>query len=186
MIKEIRIPFSSLKIALVMLGSLAFVVLGAMILMDYQGLSSHMFQSVVFNKSIAVIAILFFGTVAVTIPSKLLTNSMGVVINEKGIIDYSNLSSIGLIEWIDIKGIRTEKVERTSFLLIDTNKPKKYIDKAKSRFKRSLLNGNKRMYGTPLSITSVVLEVPFAELERSILKAYDEYNKRTPTPPIST
>ena len=27
---------------------------------------------------------------------------------------------------------------------------------------------------------------PFAELERSILKAYDEYNKRTPTPPIST
>ncbi len=143
--------------------------------MDKEGLTSIMFRSEILNKVVAVIAILFFGTVCVTIPWKLFQNNMGLIINDKGIIDKSNLSSIGLIEWENIIGIRTEKVQKTRFFLIDTNKPEKYIDKASSNFKKRLLNGNNRIYKTPLSITLIILGVKFKDLEKYIMEAYDEY-----------
>lgn len=177
MIKEIRIPYSNLKIGLVFLGALTFVVLSVLILMDKEGLTSIMFRSELMNKIVAVIAILFFGTVCVTIPWKLFSNNIGLIINDKGIIDKSNLSSIGLIEWEDITGIRTEKVQKTRFFLIDTNKPKKYLDKANSKFKKRLLSGNKRMYKTPLSITLTILKVKFKDLEKILFEAYEENKK---------
>ncbi len=178
MIKEIRIPYSNLKIGLVFLGALTFVVLSVLILMDKEGLTSIMFRSELMNKIVAVIAILFFGTVCVTIPWKLFSNNIGLIINDKGIIDKSNLSSIGLIEWEDITGIRTEKVQKTRFFLIDTNKPKKYLDKANSKFKKRLLSGNNRMYKTPLSITLTILKVKFSELEKLLIDAYEENKKQ--------
>lgn len=178
MIKEIRIPYSNLKIGLVFLGALTFVDLSVLILMDKEGLTSIMFRSELMNKIVAVIAILFFGTVCVTIPWKLFSNNIGLIINDKGIIDKSNLSSIGLIEWEDITGIRTEKVQKTRFFLIDTNKPKKYLDKANSKFKKRLLSGNNRMYKTPLSITLTILKVKFSELEKLLIDAYEENKKQ--------
>ncbi len=178
MTKEIKIPYSNLKIGLVFIGALTFVVLSVMILMDKEGLTSIMFRSEILNKVVAVIAILFFGTVCVTIPWKLFQNNMGLIINDKGIVDKSNLSSIGLIEWEDITGIRTEQVQKTRFFLIDTNRPQKYIDKANSKFKKRLLSGNKRMYKTPLSITLTILKVKFKDLEKILFEAYDENKKQ--------
>lgn len=176
--KEIKIPYSKLKIGLVFLGALMFVVLSIMILLDKEGFTSIMFRSEIMNKVVAVIAILFFGTVCITIPWKLFRNNIGLIINDKGIIDKSNLSSIGLIEWEDITGIRTEKVQRTRFFVIDTNKPKKYIDKANSKFKQRLLIGNNRMYKTPLSITLTILNVRFSELEKLLIDSYKENKKQ--------
>ncbi len=102
---------------------------------------------------------------------------MGLIINEKGIVDKTNLSSIGLIEWEDITGIRTEQVQKTRFFLIDTNRSPKYIDKANSKFKKRLLSGNKRMYKTPLSITLTILKVKFKDLEKILFEAYEENKK---------
>ena len=81
MTKEIKIPYSNLKIGLVFIGALTFVVISVMILLDKEGLTSIMFRSEILNKVVAVIAILFFGTVCVTIPWKLFQNNMGLIIN---------------------------------------------------------------------------------------------------------
>ncbi len=177
MTKEIKIPYSYLKIGLVFFGALAFVFLSIMILMDKEGLTSIMFRSEILNKVVAAISISFFGTVCVTVPWKLFQNNIRLIISDKGIIDKSNLLSIGLIEWADITGIRTEKVQQTRFFLIDTNKPKKYIDKANSKFKKRLLTGNHRMYKTPLSITLTILKVKFSDLEKMLIDAYEENKK---------
>ena len=102
---------------------------------------------------------------------------MGVIINSDGIVDYSTFASVGLIEWEDITKIQTTKIEKTSFLLIHTNHPQKYIDKTASKLKRRLLMINNRMYDTPLAISSVSLKINFSELERLVLEAYRQ-NKR--------
>jgi hypothetical protein len=177
--KEIRIPYCKSKIGLVFLGALTFVVLGIMILIDEEGYTSTIFKSEVVNKAFAAIGIIFFGTICVTIASRLFKTNMGIVINEKGIWDYSNLSSIGFIEWKDIEGIRIEKFKRTRFILIDTNNPEKYIDKANNKFKKLLLNLNDKKYKSPLSITSTILKIKFHELERLMMEAYEE-NKGAP------
>ncbi|AHM59278.1 hypothetical protein D770_05055 [Flammeovirgaceae bacterium 311] len=169
---RILIPYSKVKIGLALLGCLAFIALSTCILLDDEGFTSIMFKSEVLNKVIAGIAILFFGAILVTIPIKLSSNSVGVIIDDNGITDNSNFSSIGLIEWKDIKGVRTRQVEKTKFLLVYTNSPKKYIDKAESGFKRRLLTANNKMNGTPLSITSTILSMKFSQLEKIVAEAY--------------
>ena len=162
---------------LVMIGCLFFIVGGIMTLLDENAMTSLMYRSELFNRIVAVSCILFFGAIFITIPLKFFKNKMGIVINEQGIIDNSNFSSIGLIEWKDVKAIRTVQFQRTKALLVDTNKPKKYIDKANSSFKKRMLNSNKRVYGTPLYITSLILDIGFSDLERIMKEAYNENQK---------
>ena len=106
MTKEIKIPYSNLKIGLVFIGALAFVVISVMILMDKEGLTSIMFRSEILNKVVAVIAILFFGTVCVTIPWKLFQNNMGLIINDKGIMVAPDILAnaggvtVSYFEWV--------------------------------------------------------------------------------------
>ncbi|MBD8488097.1 hypothetical protein IFO69_04995 [Echinicola sp. CAU 1574] len=174
MTQEVKIPYSKLKIVLVFVGSLCFVAIGVMTLLDEKGLTSLMFSSETMNKTIGVLSILFFGTIAVIVPWKLLSKNSGIEINEIGIIDHSNLSSIGLIEWEDIKEIQTHSFKKTSWLLIYTFQPQKYVNKAENGFKRWLLKSNLRTYKTPLSITSTILSVKFKELEKIVMDAFEE------------
>lgn len=170
----VKILYSKLKIALVFVGSLVFVALGVVTLLDENGITSVMFSSEILNKTFGVLSILFFGAIVVTVPWKLLSNNLGFEINEFGIIDHSNLSSIGLIEWEDIKEIRTQSFKKTSWLLIYTFKPQKYLDKAENGFKRWQLNLNMRTYKTPLYITSTILSVKFEVLEKLVMDAFEE------------
>jgi hypothetical protein len=55
----------------------------------------------------------------------------------------------------------------TKFLLIFISNPDKYLDRV-SGFKRKLMKGNMKIYGTPLSITSITLKCSFNELEKLI------------------
>ena len=174
MTKEIKIPYSKWKSILVIVGSLGFVVLGILTLLDENGFTSVMYRSETFNKTVAVLGILFFGTIALALPWKLRSNRFGFEINEHGIVDHSNLSSVGLVEWEDIKGIRTGSFKKTSWLLVDTYNPQKYLDKAESGFKKWQLNSNVKAYGTPVYITSTVLSVKFTELEKLVMDAFKE------------
>jgi hypothetical protein len=176
--KEIQIPYSNTKFCLVMAGCLSFVVLGIMILLDAQAMTSLRYGSEFLNRVIAICCMLFFGAIFITIPLIFFKNKMGLIIDEQGITDNSSFSSVGLIEWKDIKGIRTVKFQRTKALLIDTNKPKKYINKAESSFKKRLLNSNKRIYGTPLYITSLILNIGFNDLEKIMIEAFNERNTK--------
>jgi hypothetical protein len=102
-----------------------------------------------------------------------------LIINEDGIIDNTNASSIGLIKWADITEIRTEQVMSTKFLLIYTNNPKQILEKAKG-IKRKLLEGNMKKYGTPLSITSNTIKYNFTDLEKLL---NDKLNSQRETMP---
>lgn len=169
---EIKIPYSRMKIGFVFLGAMSFVLIGILTVLSEDGLTSTMYRSEYFNKFFGLLAIVFFGLIAFITPTFLIRNYPAIIINDKGIIDKSNLSSIGLIEWSDITGIRTKKVQSTSFLLIDTSDAEKYIGKAKTNFKRNLLKANNRVYATPLSISTPVLGIKFKDLEKIVLTAY--------------
>ncbi len=177
MTKETKIPYSKIKITLALVGSFCFVTLGILTLLDENGFSTLMFPSETLNKGVSVLGILFFGTIALALPYKLSSNKFGLEINERGIIDNSNLSSVGLVEWKDIKEIRVQSFNTTSWLLVYTYYPKKYIEKAQSRFKKWRLNSNVKSYGTPIYITSTVLNVNFTELEKLVMEAFE--NKKT-------
>jgi hypothetical protein len=131
-----------------------------------------MFNNPEMIRIIGIIATVFFGTVVFYGIKKLFDKKVGLTIDSNGITDNSNASSIGLIEWNDISGIRTEQVMSTKFLLIDIVNPEKYIGKAKNGIQARLMKANMNMYETPLSITSNSLNYDFGELEKLIQTEY--------------
>ena len=131
-----------------------------------------MFNNPELIRIIGIITTVFFGIGVVYGIKKLFDKKIALIIDSNGITDNSNASSIGLIEWNDISGIRTIQVMSTKFLLIDIANPEKYIEKAKNRIQARLMKANMNIYETPLSITSNTLNYNFGELEKLIKTEY--------------
>ncbi len=131
-------------------------------------------------KGVGIASILFFGSTGIYGIKKMFDKTIGLTIDKNGIFDNTNASSVGLIKWSDITEIKTEQVASTKFLLIYTANPDFYLEKVKG-FKRKLMEGNNRMYGTPLSITSNTLKYNFNDLEKLINDRLDKQRERKPT-----
>lgn len=175
---EIKVPLSKMKIIFSMLGALAFVVAGAWGVLDAERFASIRYpKNLVFLGGLA--GVLFFGLCFIFLAKKILSKEAGLIINEQGIIDNSNATSVGLIEWNDVTDIEAIQVKirvyrtfRTvsspKMLIIKTDKPEKYIERSKNIISKKAMETNKRMYGTPLTIISSSLKIKFSELEKII------------------
>ncbi len=149
---SIKIPLSKTKIILLTIGSLAFVVVGYFLLWDISGIA----------------AIIFFGATGIYGIIKLLDKKIGLQIDNQGITDHSSATSIGLIEWQDISGIRSQRIKSQKFIMIDVIDAEKYISKASNKFKRSIMRANMKLYGTPISISSNALQCNFEALRKTV------------------
>ncbi|MCB9082374.1 MAG: hypothetical protein H6555_11760 [Lewinellaceae bacterium] len=172
---KIEIPLSKTKI-LLSIGGSALLVLTALWLFTLQADSQDRFWGA-FLKVISGVGIIFFGATGIYGLKKMFDKSMGLIIDEHGIIDNTNATSVGLIRWEDITAISTVQVMSTKFLLIFTNDPNRILDKV-SGLKRKLMEGNMKMYGTPLSITSTALQCNFADLEKLLQDRLNEQHAR--------
>lgn len=182
MINRIEIPLSKKKIVALLFAASVFLLGG--IWMTIKPSDAGYYFNVMFRRFIyltpeliqiiGTFGILFFGATGIYGIKKLFDKKIGLIIDSNGITDNSNASSIGLIEWNDISGIRTKQVMSTKFLLIDIENPEKYIKKAKNGIQVKLMKANMNMYETPLSITSNTLKYDFGELEKLILSKFNE------------
>lgn len=174
---KIEIPLSKTKLLLGIAGSILFVALGLYFITTMADQQTRFSPTMV--KGVGIASILFFGATGIYGIKKMFDKTIGLTIDENGIFDNTNASSVGLIKWTDITEIKTEQVASTKFLLIYTANPEFYLDKVKG-FKRKLMQGNNNMYGTPLSITSNTLKYNFDDLEKLINDRFDEQRRRKP------
>ena len=174
---KIEIPLSKTKLFLGIGGSILFIVLGFYLYTTIADQQTRFNPTLV--KGVGIAGILFFGATGIYGIKKMFDTKVGLTIDDNGIIDNTNASSIGLIKWADITAIRTEQVMSTKFLLIYTNDPNRILESVKG-IKRKLLTGNMKMYGTPLSITSNTLKYNFDDLERLLKDRLNEQRERMP------
>ena len=174
---KIEIPLSKTKLLFGIGGSILFVVLGYYLLMTIADQQTRFNPTLI--KGVGIAGILFFGATLIFGVKKMFDKTIGLTINENGIFDNTNASSVGLIKWTDITEIKTEQVASTKFLLIYTNNPDFYLDKVKG-FKKKLMEGNNKMYGTPLSITSNTLKYSFNDLESLLKTRLNEHREKMP------
>ena len=175
---KIEIQLSKAKLFFGVSGSILFVILGICLFLNagmLSGNSDSLFQNSMLRKVVGAITVLFFGATGLFGVSKLLTNNIGLAIGRDGIVDNSNGSSIGLVEWGDITEINTQQVMSTKFLLIHVVDPEKYISKAKNAMVSRLMKSNMKMYGTPISITSNTLKIDFSKLEELVRSEFTKY-----------
>lgn len=178
---KIEIPISKTKISLLLLGAMIFVIFGILFILFPDKFISTIFRNPQTIRIAGIAAVLFFGAAGVYGLRKLFDKAIGLTIDENGITDKSNASSVGLIEWNDIVEIKTEQVMSTRFLLIFISNPEKYLERVNG-FKRKLMQGNMKMYGTPLSITSNTLRYNFDDLERLLKSGLIEQRKKNAEP----
>lgn len=175
----IEIPLSKKKIILLSVASLGFVVLGILFTIYPEKFISPIMRSEDFIRIAGIASTLFFGAIGIYGTFKIFDKKIGLTVNEEGIIDNTNATSIGLIKWSEITEVRTEKMMSTKFLLIFTDDKRKFVDKAKG-IKRRLLEANLRMYGTSISLTANTLKCDFDELEKIVNKGLAEHLEKLP------
>lgn len=177
MTEPIKIPLGKKKITLLVFASLLFIAGGTWLVSEPEKFISNIFRINDPNeiRFWGIAGIVFFGLAEIYGIIKLFDKKVGLIIDSLGITDNTSAVSIGLIEWPDISGIRTEQIMSTKFLLIDVENPKKYLDKAKNGMKKKLMEANLHSYGTPFSITSNTLKYNFWELEKLIQLEFNKY-----------
>lgn len=176
--KSIEIPLSKNKLTLQIIGSLAFVIGGIWLFTqanDFQDMPIQFLANPIVIKTVGIISILFFGATGIYGLQKTFDNKMVLIIDENGITDNTNATSIGLIEWADIMDIKTYQVMSTKSLLIKVNNPEKYIVRSKNRIQTNIMKTNMKMVGTPLSITATTLHYKFDDLEKIVQSEFQKY-----------
>lgn len=173
--ERIEIPLSKTKLLFGIGGSLIFVMLGYLMFSN----ASTEFESPMLAKGAGIASVIFFGATFIYAIKKIFDKSLGLIIDQSGITDNSNATSIGLISWQDIREITVKQISSTKFMLIHVRDPEMYLDKASSGMQKRLMKANIKMYGTPISITSNTLKYNFADLEKLIIQKHSEFNNQT-------
>lgn len=177
MTDKIEIPLSKTKILLLLIGATVFVVLGTLFIMNPGQFKSPIFRNPETIRIAGIAAVAFFGLCLVFIARKLFDNKVGLTIDQNGLTDNSNATSVGLIEWDDITGIGTVQVASTKTLMLETDKPEKYIERAKNGISKRAMKANHKMYGSPLSIISNSLKIKYDDLERMVREEFEKRKK---------
>lgn len=165
---KIEVPLSKLKIGLLFTGAVIFVILGIQFAINPEEWLSSRSKSPEFVRIMGIISTIFFGVCGIFIGRKLFDRKIGLTIDENGITDNTNATSIGLIEWDDIIGVDRIEIASSKILIIKTDKPNKYIERAKNGISKRAMKANNKMYGSPISIISSSLKMKFNELENLI------------------
>lgn len=161
---QIEIELSKKKLILMLVGAIAFVIIGLWFVIAPPTIDNPFFGNPTRLLIIGIVAIVFFGLCSIVIAHKILDNKAGIIIDNVGIIDNSSGVAAGQIIWSDIENISTIEIHRQKIIMLEVKNPQDYIDKQTSGFKRRMMQLNFNMYGTPLSITSNSLKIDFDDL----------------------
>lgn len=174
-VDEKVIELSKKKILLLILGSCAFVVLGAWLLsLDEATIQSQpLFNNPMLVYGIGLVSIVFFGACGAFGIKKLFDKKAGLVFNSSGVIDNSSGVSAGLIPWSEIVGAEIFEIHKQKTLIIKVRNPQQYIERG-GRLKQALNKANYKMCGSPIAITSNALKINFSEL----LSLFHQYNQK--------
>jgi len=171
----ISIPLSKGKLLLSTLGAFAFVVIGFWFVLAPPSRTGSSLESTLLMV-LGLVAILFFGGIAILVIRKIFDSCPGLIIDEQGLMDNSGGLSAGQILWQDIEAIQVLQIQRQRLILVLVKNPQDYIDRQSSGWKRKLMAMNYRQYGTPISISTNSLKISFATLLEMLEKHLAQFH----------
>jgi hypothetical protein len=168
---ELVVPLSKRKIALLLLGAVAFVCAGYWMwsIADTQTRFNPLFM-----KLLGVASIFLCGIGFILGCIKLLDSRPGFVIDREGIVDNSSFVSAGRIPWADVIGWKIATVSGQRFLMIEVIDPEKYLARA-GALARMLYKANIGLIRSPINISSNALCLNFDELVKVMGAAFELY-----------
>jgi hypothetical protein len=185
---ETIIGLNKLKIALLVLGSCAFVAAGVWFLYvdaatvrtarSYRFLGNN--TSAV--RAFGVLAVGFFGLCALYGARKIFDRRPGLVFNSAGIVDNASPVSPVFIPWSEVVGSGVLRIQDERLLVVVVADPQKYVGRG-GALKRTLNKANHKMAGSPITISAHTLNVPFPELVSLFNRYLQKYGGSEAHPP---
>jgi hypothetical protein len=172
--QRIEIPLSKAKLAVMLLGALAFVAIGFWFLLVPPDIDNSYWGNPTRIAIAGYASIIFFGLCGVVIIRKLLDTKPGLVIDDRGIIDNSSGLSAGYILWSDVENISVVEIQKQRLLMLEVKNPQDYISRQGNLLKRKGMEINDKMFGTPLSITASGLKMSFEDLSTLVKQKFQE------------
>lgn len=173
-VEKVEIPLSRRKIAGILICAVAFIILGILFMINPQTFVSPIMQNPEVIRISGFVAVGFFGVCLAFLIKKLSSGKMGLTIDQYGITDNTNATSVGLVEWGDITGIVKKQIMSNKFLVLHTNNPEKYINRAKNVVERRAMKMNNKTYGSPITIIASSLKIDFNDLEILIRSEFEK------------
>lgn len=174
---KIEIPLSKKKLALLLLGSLAFVACGTWFVVRPPAIDHPVFGNPAFIFIAGILSILFFGSCAVLIIRKLPDQRAGLILDADGFTDNSSGVAAGFVPWSDVETFSVTEVQRQKIILVHIKNSDSYISRQESILKQKAMKLNQKYYGTPLSITANGLAIGFDELHRLLNDHLSSFRK---------
>lgn len=175
--EHIEIALSKKKMIFSFTGTLIFVAMGVWFVIKPPTSELFIFRNPTVIVILGIVAILFFGLLAIVLVKKLLDNKPGLVINSRGIIDNSSGISVGFIPWTDIQDIQTTQVSGVNFLIVILRNPHDYLDKVTQPLRKFMMKQNYRSYNSLVSISSSSLDISFVNLQNLMVDKFRKYKK---------
>lgn len=173
--EQIEIQLSKTKMLLILLGSIAFVIIGIWFIINPPKSNHIIFGNETVLFITGIVSILFFGLISIFVFRKFSDNKPGLIINSEGVYDNSSGVAAGLIPWNDIEEIQIAQVMNQQFLMLIVVNPNDYINKISNPIKRNAMRLNYKSYGSPISISSNALQTNFDELHLLLIEKMKEY-----------
>lgn len=163
--QTIKIKQNKKKVFLLLIASIAFVIIGFAGALYPDEYVSTLYRNPSVIRISGIVGICFFGPAAILLCGKLFNNTPGLSIDENGITDNTNASSLGLIDWRDITHVEVRQIASTQIMILHTNMPEKYMERTGNIIARKAISMNYKMYGSPIIITPNTLKMDFDRLE---------------------
>ena len=180
MADRIEIPINKVKTALLLIVPLIALILGPLMYISPESLisqSSNDFEKTrLFGIAVGVVGLIL----SILVIRKWLGKKTGFIINESGIMDISNASYTGLVEWKDITKVEGKKVGPLKVIILHVRNPNEYIGKAKKVAIRQLRK-NLGFYGSPILIVSSRLKINYDDLLVLIMNEFEKSKHTTNT-----
>lgn len=147
------IPLSKTKLFVFFALGSTFVVLGwwLVTLSDVEVMSHKRFDSPLFVHGIGLSSMVFFGVISLWIVRKLFDMAPGLVLNDEGLFENTNMFSMGLIAWADISRIEVREINKRRLIYVVLKDPEKYIS-ACGRVKQAILRATLTFGPSPVTI----------------------------------
>jgi hypothetical protein len=125
-------------------------------------------------RAVGGFGIISYGLAASLLGVLLFRKPVALVIDRQGIIDRSDWTSVGRINWSEIRRVRTIWIGMR-VLVIDAHNPRHFLGRGRV-WQRML----RRLRIWPIVLSSITLDIGFNELRRTISRFCEEAARRTP------
>jgi hypothetical protein len=168
---EVVIPLSKGKVALLLLGAVAFVVGSIWIWSIADGQTRY---NPLYMKAVAIAGVSFFGLCAMYGCVKVFDTRPGLIIDDQGVVDNSSAVAAGRILWNEVVALNVSEIAGQRFITIVVTDPQRFVER-RNVLSRMLNAANTKMTGSPINISSNSLALKFDDVVQALTAAFDKH-----------